>query len=217
MRHVIWDWNGTLFDDLHIVVEAVNASIAPFGGGPISADDYRNHYQRPVIRFYEALLGRPVGEAEWSKIDVGFHELYRESLPRAGLADDAMTAIEMVKHRGWSQSLLSMWWHDELVPFAHEMGVAGHMVRVDGNQQDAGGAKAVHLEQHINALLSGHELAGDTFVVIGDALDDASAAATVGVACVLYDSGSHLRAELEATGAPVADSLVEALTLAGVR
>ena len=37
MRHVIWDWNGTLFDDLHIVVESVNASLAELGAPPIDA------------------------------------------------------------------------------------------------------------------------------------------------------------------------------------
>ena len=47
-------------------------------------------------------------------------------------------------------------------------------------------------------------------VVIGDALDDAAAAAHVGARCILYDGGSHLRdrleqacaAHLEATGTP---------------
>jgi len=52
-------------------------------------------------------------------------------------------------------------------------------------------------------------------LVIGDAKDDAAAAAHVGAACVLYDGGSHPREELEATGAPVAGSLTEALDLAG--
>jgi phosphoglycolate phosphatase-like HAD superfamily hydrolase len=31
IRHVVWDWNGTLFDDFHVVVEAVNAGIEPLG------------------------------------------------------------------------------------------------------------------------------------------------------------------------------------------
>ena len=36
--HIVWDWNGTLFDDLAIVVDAVNASLAHEGAGPIDAD-----------------------------------------------------------------------------------------------------------------------------------------------------------------------------------
>ena len=26
--HIVWDWNGTLFDDIDAVVEATNASFA---------------------------------------------------------------------------------------------------------------------------------------------------------------------------------------------
>ena len=52
-------------------------------------------------------------------------------------------------------------------------------------------------------------------VVIGDALDDARAARAVGVECILYDGGSHHRAELDSAGVAVARSLVEAVRLAG--
>jgi len=37
-RHIIWDWNGTLFDDLHIVVESVNASLAQLAKFAFLAD-----------------------------------------------------------------------------------------------------------------------------------------------------------------------------------
>ena len=50
----------------------------------------------------------------------------------------------------------------------------------------------------------------DRTVVIGDAADDAVAAAHVGARAVLYTGGSHSRASLEAAGAPVVDSLAEA-------
>jgi phosphoglycolate phosphatase-like HAD superfamily hydrolase len=53
-------------------------------------------------------------------------------------------------------------------------------------------------------------------LMIGDALDDAAAAAHVGTHCVLYDGGSHPRDELERAGVPVADSLTGALDLAGL-
>ena len=76
IRHVVWDWNGTLFDDFHLVIEAVNAGIAPIGIGPITADDYRTHYTRPVKLFYERLAGRPISEAEWRDLDGRFHGAY---------------------------------------------------------------------------------------------------------------------------------------------
>jgi phosphoglycolate phosphatase-like HAD superfamily hydrolase len=64
------------------------------------------------------------------------------------------------------------------------------------------------LSVHLRAL------GADGAVMIGDAMDDAKAAAAVRIACVLYDGGSHHRAELESAGVPVTSSLVEAAQIA---
>lgn len=53
----------------------------------------------------------------------------------------------------------------------------------------------------------------DHTVVIGDAVDDAVAAAHVGARGALH-RGSHSRSSLEAAGVPVVDSLDEAVALA---
>jgi phosphoglycolate phosphatase-like HAD superfamily hydrolase len=51
-------------------------------------------------------------------------------------------------------------------------------------------------------------------VVVGDAVDDARAAAHAGARAVLYTGGSHSRASLAAAGVPIVDSLAEATALA---
>jgi phosphoglycolate phosphatase-like HAD superfamily hydrolase len=124
------------------------------------------------------------------------------------LAADAMAAI-----RSWpgSQSLLSMWFHDELVPAVETYGLAGIFARVDGLRTEVGGdLKAGHLARHLAEL----GIAGDQVVLIGDSLDDAAAADSVGGQAVLYTGGFTAPARLRASGRLVADSLVEAVSLA---
>ncbi|MCP3998401.1 MAG: HAD family hydrolase [bacterium] len=209
MRHVIWDWNGTLVNDLPVVVDAVNVSLAAIGEGPIDADGYRDFYTRPVRVFYERLLQRSVTDQEWAIIDRTFHKTYVESLHRVELTHDTIAAIQAVAAAGWTQSILSMWWHHDLVPEVVRHGLDGHMLRVDGNTKDAGETKARLLEIHLSNLGS-----NGASVMVGDATDDAIAALDVGVAAVLYDGGSHHRAELEAIGVPIADSLLHAVSIA---
>ncbi len=208
MRHVIWDWNGTLVDDLPAVVAAVNASLAELGAQLITAADYRDHYTRPVRVFYDRLLNRPVTDAEWDGIDSTFHAAYADALDQIPLTADALAAIEAVTAAGATQSILSMWWHDYLVPEVVRHGLDGAMVRIDGNTRDAGETKERLLEIHLD------ELGGDGAAMIGDALDDAHAAIAAGIPCVLYDGGSHHREELEAVGVPVAGSLLQAAEIA---
>jgi phosphoglycolate phosphatase-like HAD superfamily hydrolase len=218
MRHVVWDWNGTLLDDLEQVVQAVNAALAALGAGPITADDYRAGYTRPVVRFYEFLLGRPVDDEEWEQLDIAFHDAYRKALSEARLARDALAAMDLVEEAGWTQSLLSMFPHDELLLALEGRGIADRLIAVDGLRGGRGERKYGSLVRHLEHVAPkiGGRIDPTTVVMIGDALDDADAAEGLGIRCVLYASGSHPREKLEASGHPVADALVEALTLGGV-
>lgn len=213
----MWDWNGTLFDDLPAVVSAVNVSLARLGVDPIDEAEYRRHYRRPVHLFYESILGRSVGPAEMAEVDRVFHDAYKPLADRIDLGEDASRAVEAVSEAGLTQSVLSMWWHEDLAPAVTRLGLAPRMVAVDGHRGEAGEPKADHLTRHVDRMCSiVPGLGRSEIVMIGDITDDASAAAACGIGCVLYDGGSQPVEALRATGRPVASSLVEAVALAGV-
>jgi phosphoglycolate phosphatase-like HAD superfamily hydrolase len=216
MRHIVWDWNGTLFDDQHLVLEGLGAVLDAAGLPRVDLVTYQRLYTRPVQVFYERLFGRSIGPAEWHLIDEFYHRGYREALAHASLAVDAELALRRAAAAGRTQSLLSMWRHDELVPLVDHLDIAAHFVRVDGLRGAAGGHKAPYLAAHLERLPDGLGRDPAAVVVIGDALDDAAAAAEVGAACILYDGGSHPRAELESAGVLVADRLTDALDLVGI-
>lgn len=212
MRHIVWDWNGTLLADQEIVLAALNAVLEEAGLPPTTMARYRELYRRPVRAFYESLFGRPVDDREWDRLDRVYHEHYRTRLAEARLAHDALDALEHVDARmtRTTQSLLSMWRHAELLPEVRRRGLHDYFLRVDGLRGPAGERKASYLEAHLRALEVDGAHANE-IVVIGDAIDDAYAAEHVGARAVLYDGGSHPRQELESLGFPVAESLVEAL------
>lgn len=217
MRHIVWDWNGTLLDDLAVVVAAVNDTLATVGRRPITIEEYGAHYTRPVLLFYERLLGRAIGESEWQGFDTAFHDSYRRRVDTATLATDAVEAMTAAHQAGLSQSLLSMYWHDELVPQVDRFGIGRFMVRVDGLRGTPGDRKQLYLEEHLRAV--GRDLSGPidprNVLVIGDALDDVVAAGALGLNCVLYDGGTHPAEQLSAAGVPVVDSLMSALHVGG--
>ena len=206
--HLVWDWNGTLLDDLSLVVAATNQAFAAVGGRSLDSDEHRRTFRRPVAEFYAEILERAVDAEEFGRLDRIFHDAYRLGLTTTSLAADAMHAL-----RSWtgSQSLLSMWFHSELVPAVETYGLAGVFTRVDGLRTEIGGdLKAGHLARHLDEL----GVSGDRAVLIGDSLDDALAAESVGAAAVLYTGGFTDPARLRASGRPVADTLVEAVRVA---
>jgi phosphoglycolate phosphatase-like HAD superfamily hydrolase len=216
MRHVVWDWNGTLLADQELVVDALNAVLADRGLPATDLATYQRLYTRPVRRFYERLLDRRIDDAEWAHLDDVYHAGYAAALERVRLADDALDALEAIAGAGRTQSLLSMYRHDDLLPLVTRLGVHDHFVRVDGLRGPGGGLKAPHLEAHLERIVHTAGEDPSRVLIVGDALDDAAAAAHVGTRCVLYDGGSHPREELERAGVPVADSLTHALDIAGL-
>ncbi|HEV3399613.1 MAG TPA: HAD family hydrolase [Actinomycetes bacterium] len=210
VRHLVWDWNGTLFDDHVAVVAAINDALALLRLSPIDSDTFRTHYTRPVERFYEQVAGRPIEPGEWKTLDDRYHHSYGASVERLKLAPDALAALEAAEAAGLTQSLLSMWRHQDLVALVERLGIGRFFLRVDGLRVSGGGAKTEHLVAHLDGL--GVEPAAA--LLVGDSLDDLAAARAVGAGCVLYDGGTHHRHALEATGVPVVDTLTDAVAAA---
>lgn len=209
MRHIVWDWNGTLFDDTAAVVAATSEIFAPYGIGPLTAQRWRDVYTRPVWICYERLLGRPLRDGEWERLDDAFHEAYGRHAAGCTLAAGAAETLQRWRLRGGTQSVLSMWRHDELMPCLERLDVGAAFVRVDGlhDLDGAGGPKAGHLARHLAAI----DVEGADALVVGDSVDDAAAAAHVGARAVLFSGGSHARRTLEEVGVPVIDALPEVL------
>lgn len=206
--HIVWDWNGTLFHDNDAIIGATNAAFAELGLEPITLERYRTLYCVPVPKFYERLMGRLPTDTEWQLMDEVFHRHYAEHRGRCGLTEGAVELLAGWRSSGRSQSLLSMYGHEELVPMVRAFGIEAHFIRVQGRTGPSGGSKAEHMVRHIRAL---DGVAPARTVVIGDAADDAVAARHVGARAVLYAGGSHSRASLEEIGVPVVDTLQEAV------
>lgn len=202
---MVWDWNGTLLADNDAVLAAVNRVCADFGHDAVTLDHWRDVFSRPVKNCYEQLFGRALTAADWARIDVVYHQEYRALLGLCRLAAGVPDHLHALRH---TQSLLSMWFHDELVPLVTALGIAGLFTRVDGLRSAAdGGSKAEHLAEHLEA----QRLRPRDVVLIGDVVDDAEAARHVGAQVVLVATGANSRRVLERANAPVADTIPEAL------
>jgi phosphoglycolate phosphatase-like HAD superfamily hydrolase len=210
--HIVWDWNGTLLHDIDVVLEATNASFQEIGIPPISLERYRDLFCVPIPQFYERLLGRLPSDAEWEVMDGAFHRNYFALADRAMLTEGAPELLSAWGDSGNTHSLCSLAPHERLLPWVSRLGIQEHFIRVDGSQgTGAVDGKAGQMARHVAAL---RKVDPTRTVVIGDATDDARAAAHAGVRAVLYTGGSHSRASLELAGVPVVDSLAEAVELA---
>lgn len=219
-RHLVWDWNGTLLSDAEIVLRACNETFAEFDAAnpppagtprftPFTASTYEAAFVRPIQQFYAATFGREISAADFVELEESFQAKYVALLAGCSLAGDAHEALNGWRAGGGTQSLLSLWSHAQLVRYVARFGLTEYFHRIDGRRVPDVTSKAEPLREHLAALTSTREV-----VLIGDALDDAAAAAEVGARCIMYAGGTHDVSRLAKTGNPVAHTLTEAIALA---
>ncbi|WP_441247367.1 HAD family hydrolase [Kitasatospora sp. McL0602] len=207
--HVVWDWNGTLKDDLDDHVSALNATLPALGGQLVDQDTYRAQHTVPITDFYARLLGRRITDAEWQSSDAAF--LAHINAQPVHLRDGVRQLLTALREAGHTQSLLSLCPHATLLREVDEAGIGHFFGQVDGRTGPSGGTKAAALAAHLDAL----GLSGDPrrVLLIGDAVDDGDAARANGALAVLHTGGLHHPDKLAASGYPLASSLDRAVDL----
>jgi phosphoglycolate phosphatase-like HAD superfamily hydrolase len=208
--HIVWDWNGTLFDDGDALIRATADAFLAAGLARVTPDLYRAHFTRPIADFYDRLAGRALEPAEQAALDGYFQRSYARYLVAARLAPDAVSALACWGRAGGSQSLLSLYPQDKLDRLVAAHDITAFFRRVDGLPGGGAPRKEPHLRRHLLAL----GVPPSRAVLVGDNVDDVHAARACEVACVLYHpAGRELTSRARATdlGAPVAATLAEAV------
>lgn len=206
-EHVIWDWNGTLWDDLPQVHESVNCALGSIGGPTVTLGEYRALFERPVSLFYRKVMKRQLTSAEWNRVRDVFEVEYENRAGGARLAGDAHAALETARAAGLTQSVLSLYPHRFLAPLVHELGMASFFVAVEGLRGPSGGTKSGMLGGHLRSVVP--DMDRRRVVLIGDTVDDMRAAAAYGLGGVYVDHHSP--------GANPDGELLDALRNADIR
>ena len=204
-KRLIWDWNGTLLDDVAAAVGALNRMLVKRGARPITIEHYRRRFGFPVRPFY-AELGVDLAKWNWDEICEDFHNFVLEE-PQA-VRPDARAALELAASLGFRQSILSALRQDKLEAALAANGFLGFFDRIFGVDNLDGASKLERGRELVAAI------GGSTLLFIGDTLHDAEVARELGGRCILVSCGHQLPERLAAAGCPVTATLADAVRLA---
>ena len=204
MKHILWDWNGTLLDDTDAALNTLNVMLERRGRPAIGMTFYRDHFAFPVRPFYDT-IGMSVSDDEWDALAEEYHDIYAREPKR--LNAGTLAALEAVKAAGARQSIISALRQDLLDAATADFGVAPYMSAIYGVDNLDGASK---LDRALELMKS---IESDDVVVIGDAFHDKEIADALKVKCVLFGGGSHAAWRLRQV-APTGDTLAEAVRIA---
>ena len=201
-RHIIWDWNGTLFDDAWLCIEIINGLLARRGLPLLDAARYQELFTFPVRNFYQA-AGFDFASDPFEELAAEFTVEYDRRRFECGLQPGAHTALAAFAARGCDQSVLSAYEQTRLGEMIAYTGLHDNFRQLFGLDDHYSTSKVALGRRCIRELACPPEEA----LLIGDSLHDFDAAKAMGITCLLIPSGHYSHARLAQCGAPVVENL----------
>ncbi|MBF0244666.1 MAG: HAD family hydrolase [Planctomycetes bacterium] len=106
LHHVVWDWNGTLLDDTELCLDIANAFLKERSLAVLSREEYREVFGFPVKDYYTG-LGFDFSRESYELLADRFIREYEQRRGDCALQPGALSALEAVRERGLTQSILS--------------------------------------------------------------------------------------------------------------
>jgi len=197
-RHIVWDWNGTLLDDVWLAVATMNTLLERRGMPLIDKDEYVRHFDFPVIDFYRH-VGFDFDAEPFEVVAIEFIDAFEARRFECRLHPGAVATLDALRARGFAQSVLSATQHDSLRQYVAHFGIQDRFSHIFGLGDHFAHGKT-DLAHH---WLATSRAAPGEALLIGDTIHDAHVARAIGVDCFLIAHGHQLRDKLEQTGAPV--------------
>ena len=201
---IIWDWNGTLLNDVQMCVKCMNVLLEKRHLTRLSFDTYRSVFDFPVRDYYEK-IGFDFGREDFEVPAKEFMDLYHRFLPETSLFPCAGKVLAYFRRRGCVQLILSAMEHNSLMKTLKEKGILNYFDAVSGIDNIYAGSKREMARAFLDRLgLNSHNM-----VLVGDTLHDREVAQALGIDYLLVAAGHQSKSRLLEKTDKVVDILSE--------
>lgn len=204
MKTIVWDWNGTLLDDVPTCVAVMNEMLAKRGLPVLDLERYQEIFTFPVEEYYRA-AGLDLEREPFPALAEEYIAEYNRRALGCGLYPGARQVLDALAGAGYGQILASASAKKALEEQVESCGVAGCFQAVLG----LGDSLAVSKQGLAGAYLRERGIAPEDVISVGDTLHDWEVAVGLGCRCVLIAVGHQSRERLVRCGADILGSIEE--------
>ena len=204
---VIWDWNGTLLDDVQWCLTVVNILLINRGLLPIkNVHAYRDVFGFPIIDYYRR-AGFDFEKEPFESPATEFIDMYHSDISRFRMFDGAVEVLAAANEMGLRQIILSASEMNNLRSQVGLFDIERYFDEIIGISDIYAGSKLTAGKEYIarNCLDNGKS------VLIGDTVHDHEVAKALGIGCILISNGHQHKHKLLECGVPVLDDIRDVL------
>ncbi len=203
-KHIIWDWNGTIFNDVDLSINIINRILTEKGLNRISIKDYKEMFTIPVQKYYEK-LGFDFTRESFEIIGKNWIEEYEQRKFECKLYEGIDEIFNEILLAGIKQSILSAYSQHTLEEMINHFNLRKYFEYVVGLDNIYATGKLYLGKELIKKLGNGK---GET-LMIGDTLHDYEVAKEIGADCILVSDGHQSKSILINSGTVVLNNIQE--------
>jgi phosphoglycolate phosphatase len=199
-KHILWDWNGTLVNDIDLCIFVTNKLMKRRKDDfAINRDIYLREFTFPVIDFYHR-IGFDFSKESYSEMSEEWIAEYKRHFnSQSTLNGDVVRVLNELKREGFIQSILSACEKTLLDHSIKQFNLDPFFHQVHGTQSNEAHGK---VDLAMSIIEQQHCTPHETFL-FGDTVHDFEVAQAVGIDCALISNGHQHADRLKETGATV--------------
>ncbi len=197
-RHIIFDWNGTLLNDILLAVDVIDKMLVKRGLPGMTVERYSQIFDFPVKNYYQN-IGFNFNIESFENIGTEFILEYDKRQYECELQKGSIRFIEKLFHKKLHLSILSAREQSMLEQNLTYYGLMNFFSIVSGLKDHYANGK---IENGLKLINESHILPSET-LLIGDTLHDFEVAKEMGIDCIFISSGHQSINRLLATGIPI--------------
>jgi len=199
--YCIWDFNGTILDDVELGMNSVNTLLRQQGLPEIqSREHYRRKFDFPIIEYYKD-LGFDFEKRSYEILAEEWIELYVRDLDSAKMFSGVSVALDFFESKNIKQTILSASERSMLIGQLNELGVADRFEEILGIDNIYGDSKlSIALDwrkRHPNSKV----------MFIGDTTHDCETAKILDADCYIVCAGHQCAEKFKNVDAKLFSSL----------
>ena len=208
MNSIIWDWNGTLLNDIDLCIDSINSLLKNRNLPLTNTKAYKEIFSFPVQEYYKT-LGFDFEKEDFSVSAHQYIDLYYAGFENCSLQKNAIEVLSYFRENGVRQFVLSAMEHEMLEKTLKLKGILHFFEGVAGLKDHYAVSKIEQGKQ----LITDFKIDSVKTRLIGDTIHDFEVATELGLKCILIADGHQTTERLMQTGGIVIGSLQELTTL----
>ncbi len=183
---IIWDWNGTLLNDVDVSVDCMNKILKKRGKPLLDRRSYRAKFTFPVKNFYKS-IGFNFDKEKFVELAEEFISLFSASVDDMDLFPEVISFLDYFKGQSYNQIILSAMEHKALLDQVDDKKISSYFSEIIGLNNILAKSKV----DNAISYLSRNSINPDNCVLIGDTYHDYEVAAEIGCKCILINNGNQ--------------------------